>query len=247
MSIRRRWPLALLAALVLLAGALMLGGRFWPRGPIPVGEPTAPPEGPGWIDLLSEEHAPLWKNITDDKDIFAIEDGVLHIYGRTWFPLRYVGYTGRDFGDFDLHLAFKLTRRANSGVFLRVQENDPVRRGWEVQVLEDYGKPPHRHGCGAIYDIVTPMYNMSRPPGEWNSFDISVRGHIVKVTMNGWLIVHADFSKMTEPLGKFPLPYAEMPLSGLIALQDHGGEVWFRDIRVRPAGDADEAPAPGNG
>ncbi|HOK08523.1 MAG TPA: DUF1080 domain-containing protein [Candidatus Hydrogenedens sp.] len=205
------------------------------KKPIPIGELTKPPEGEGWIDLLSSENRLFWKNVTDEKDIFEIqEDGTIHIFGRTLYPLRYVGYVGQSFSNFQLHLEFKLTKNANSGVFLRSQPNDPLYRGFEVQVLEDYGKPPNKNSCGAIYDITTPMYNMSFPPGQWNSYDIVVDGQEVQVSMNGWLIIHTYLDKMTTPLGKFPVAYATLPKEGYLLLQDHGGEVWYRNIKIKP-------------
>lgn len=213
--------------------AMLSAGCGASKNPVPIGQPTPRPEGEGWIDLLDAEHAPGWKNITDDKDIFAINDGVLHIFGKTIHPLRYAGYAPERFGDFELHIEFKLARRANSGVFVRSQPNDPVQRGFEIQVLEDHGKPPSKNSCGSIYDITTPMYNMSRPAGEWNSFDISVKGKEVIVFMNGWRIIHTDLSQMTTPLGKFKIAYNEMPMEGMLMLQDHGGEAWYRNILIR--------------
>ena len=209
---------------------------FWhtPWKPRPEGQPTPAPTGEGWLNLLDEEQRAHWRNITDDTDIFTFEGDVLHILGRSLTTLRYVGYTGQPFSDFELHLEYKVASRANSGVFLRVQENDPVRRGFEVQVLEDHGKPPSYTSSGSVYDVVTPMFNMSRPAGEWNSFDITARGRHLVVYMNGWKVIDADFSKMTSPIGKFSLPFAELPLEGLLALQDHGGKVWYRNIYVRP-------------
>lgn len=204
------------------------------RAPMPMGASTPRPEGEGWVDLLAADHVSLWRNVGDNKNIFEVQDGVLHIFGRTVYPLRYVTYTGETFGDFDLHLEFKVARRANSGVFLRTQPNDPVNRGFEVQVLEDFGKRPTKNSCGSIYDVVTPMFNLSRPAGEWNSFDISVKGKQVTVVMNGWKIVDTDLSQMTTPLGKFAIAYNDLPLEGNIALQDHGGEVWFRNIVIKP-------------
>jgi hypothetical protein len=153
-----------------------------------------------------------------------------------------VGYTPERFEDFDLHVEFKVAKRTNSGVFLRAQPNDPVYRGFEVQVLDDYGKAPNKNGSGAIYDVVTPMFNLARPAGEWNSYDISVHGTEVKVSMNGWMVIHTDFAKMTKPLGKFKIAYANMPREGVLALQDHGGEVWYRNIVIRKAPATTPAP-----
>ncbi|MFP4191962.1 MAG: DUF1080 domain-containing protein [Candidatus Hydrogenedentota bacterium] len=192
-----------------------------------------PPNGAGWIDLLSEERREYWKNVTDDLEIFSISDHTLHIPGRSVYPLRYVGYTGQSFSNFELYLQFKVSRWANSGVFLRSQYPEGGHRGFEVQILDDYGKPPNTRRTGAIYDVVTPMFNLSRPPGEWNSLEIRVEGPEVEITLNGWRVIHTGLGKMTMPLGKFNTPLAEAPRKGYVLLQDHGGEVWFRHIYVR--------------
>ena len=205
-----------------------------PWKPRPEGMPTPAPSGPEWINLLAEEQVPLWKNITDDLEIFEIKGGELHIFGSSLTKLRYAGYTGRPFGNFELHLEFRLARRTNSGVFLRVRENDPVRRGFEVQVLDDYGRPPSLTGTGSLYDVTCHMYNMARRHGEWNSYDIAVRDRHIEVQVNGWKVLDTDLAKMTTPIGKFPIAFAELPLEGMIALQDHGGEVWFRNIWIHP-------------
>lgn len=220
-----------------LVGIIALAGMaYWfsrPTLPVPVGTCTPPPSGPGWINLLDPEHRDGWRNITDDKDIFALEGEQLHIFGHTVYPLRYVGYERERFGDFELHLEVKVTPGANSGIFLRAQPNDPVYRGFEVQVLEDHGDAPHKNGSGALYDVVTPMYNMALPAGEWNSYDITVIGGEVIVFMNGWRVVHANLDQMTQPLGKFTTPFATLPRDGLLLLQDHGGEVWYRNIWIK--------------
>ncbi len=229
----KRVVLSSVTVIALVCGLAVLAIRCQSHGPMPQGQPTAAPIGPDWVNLLDAEHAGDWKNVTDDSNIFGITDGVLHIYGRTIYPLRYVAYTPENFGDFDLHVEFKLPRRANSGIFLRANPDDPVARGFEVQVLGDHGKLPTKNSCGAIYDVVTPMFSMSRPAGEWNSYDISVRGKQVEVVMNGWKIIDTDFSLMTEPIGKFKIAYNDLPLEGLIVLQDHGGEVWYRNLSVR--------------
>jgi hypothetical protein len=230
----RRKKVILVTSLVALVAAAWVGWKLaTPMDPVPHGLPTPPPQGPGWEDLLSEGHGGLWHNVTDDSAIFAVEAETLHIFGRSLYPLRYVAFGEERLADFELHLEFKVAPGANSGVFLRAQPNDPVARGFEVQVLDDHGKPPHKNGSGAIYDVVTPMFTLARPAGEWNSYDITVRGGEVVVIVNGWKVIHTDLAQMTEPLGKFSIPYADLPKEGVLMLQDHGGEVWYRNILLK--------------
>jgi hypothetical protein len=199
---------------------------------VPAGEPTARPTGDGWIDLLTEENAAKWKNVTDDQTVFTIEDGVMHVLGIE--HTQYFAWMGQDFGDFEMHVEFKTTPGANSGVFFRSSPDDPVYAGMEIQVMGDFGTAPHRNGCGSLYDIATPMFNLVRPDGEWNSYDITAKGSQLTVVFNGWKVLDLDLSKMTMPIGKFDTPLAELPQTGHIILQDHGNEVWYRNLVVRP-------------
>ena len=123
MKLRR--TLLFMVSAVLFVGACMAivhgVGVFLPHKPVPEGLPTTRPEGGGWVDLLDDAHVAGWKNITDGKDIFEIKDRTVHLFGRSLHPLRYVGYAPESFGNFDLHLEFKLAHHTNSGVFLRAQ------------------------------------------------------------------------------------------------------------------------------
>ncbi len=193
---------------------------------------TSVPAGEGWIALLEGEHATKWKNVTDQTEgLFEIKDGVMHIFGHK--PTRYFAYTAEPFGDFDLHVEFKVSPEANSGVFFRSALDDPVFKGMEIQVLDDYGNEPSPQGCGALYDVATPMFPMARPAGEWNSYDITCVGSQLKVVFNGITVLNLDLSELTMPIGKFDTPLAKLPQTGYIIIQDHGGEVWYRNVRIR--------------
>ncbi len=195
----------------------------------PQGQPAEPPSGEGWVDLLDAEHAPNWQ-ATNKKKLFEIEEGVLHILGG---PSGYVLYGEEQLDDFALHLEFKLDTGSNSGVMFRAAKEDPVFKGMEIQVYGDQGKPPTNHSCGALYDVATPMFNMSRPAGEWNSYDMVCGGSHVELVMNGWKVLDVDLSKMTMPIGKFPTPLAELPRKGWLLLQNHRDEVWYRNVRLK--------------
>lgn len=199
---------------------------------LPVGAMTPAPEGEEWISLFDAEHVPHWKNVTDRKEgIFTIENGIFHVKGQK--PTRYIAWMGDTFGDFELHVEFKCTPGANSGIFFRSDPKDPVQGGMEIQVYGDHGVPPTKSGSGALYDIATPMFNMALPTGEWNSYDITFRGSHLTVVYNGWKVLDLDVAQMTMPIGKFDTPLANMPREGHIILQDHGDEVWFRNMKIR--------------
>ncbi len=175
----------------------------------------------------------IYENTTDKPkpDAFFLEDGALACkgYGFHWFRYK------RPVKDFILRLEFKTARETNSGICLRsldIDKGAPPFTGFEVQIVDDFGHDPNKHSTGAIYDVVTPMYNASRPPGEWNEMEIACLGSYVRVRLNGTVVVSTDFAKLTEPIGKFDFPYANMPSSGYIALQDHWTPIWYRNIRL---------------
>lgn len=212
-------------------------GWYWhadsPRNRMPSGTLTAAPAGDGWHDLLSEPWAERWSNTIDDEDIFQVSENMLHIYGVSWTKLRYAGLKEDLWHDFELHFEYRLVPGANSGIFLRWPANTDEHRGFEIQLIDDHGLEPNVNRSGAIYDVVSPMFNMSRPAGEWNSMDIRVQGDRAVVMHNGWKVVDADLSLMTMPIGKFDTPFAEYATEGYIAFQDHGGEAWFRNVYLR--------------
>jgi len=222
---------------VLVLGLLLgISGFFLvaanvPATNLPQGALTSPPEGPEWINLIDEDHAPGWLPSIRRTRLFEIKDSALHLFGTE--DGGYVCYATERLRDFELHIEFKLTANTNSGVILRGEMEDPTRTGVEIQVLDDYGRDPNRYSCGALYDVVTPMFNMSMPTGQWNSFDISFKGRILVVYLNGWKILDVDLSKMVMPLGSSAQPYANRAPDGFLFLQDFGHEIWYRRILLK--------------
>ena len=115
----------------------------------------------------------------------------------------------------------------------RAAPKDPVYQGMEIQLIESYGEDPSYYNCGSLYDVAAPMFNMVNKAGEWNSLDMTVRGKHLVAHINNWKVLDLDLSKMTMPIGKFPTPLNELPTTGSLFLQDHGDEVWFRNMRVK--------------
>jgi hypothetical protein len=77
-------------------------------------------------------------------------------------------------------------------------------------------------------------FSQGKTPGP-ESLRADSGGRNVVVFVNGWKVIDTDFGYLNEPVGKFKAPFADLPLDGYVMLQDHGGEVWFRNIYVRRA------------
>ena len=138
--------------------------------------------------------------------------------------------------DLELHVEFRIPPsspeqtgqdRGNSGVF--------VHGRYEIQILDSWHNETYPDGaCGALYKQIAPRVNASRPPGEWQSFDITFRmpadapGSIT-VVHNGVTIIDDGAITRTTP-GALD---DRVGVPGPLRLQDHGHRVAFRNIRVR--------------
>lgn len=156
------------------------------------------------------------------------------------------------FGDFELEFEFKVSEKGNSGVMYRVAEKHDAtwQTGPEYQILDDAGyekKPGDMQSTGAIYDLVAPSdAKPMRPAGGFNQGRIRILNNVLTHWLNGVKVAEAvlgseDWKKRVAA-SKFNAfeGFGAQP-RGHIAFQDHGNDIWFRDIRVREL----DKPAPG--
>ncbi|MBS1859509.1 MAG: DUF1080 domain-containing protein [Acidobacteria bacterium] len=102
------------------------------------------------------------------------------------------------FWNFKLHVDFLIREHSNSGIGLRGR--------YEIQILDDYGKPPNTHGAAALYSRIAPSVNASKKPGEWQSYDIRLVGRTLTVVHNGIKVLD------------------KVPVDGLTAIADNADE-----------------------
>jgi len=85
------------------------------------------------------------------------------------------------FSDFTLHAEFRIPEGGNSGVYLRGR--------YEVQIVDDHHRDPGPRTTGSVYGYLTPSRKMTKPPGEWNTYDITLVGRWVTLVFNGETVI----------------------------------------------------------
>jgi hypothetical protein len=154
-------------------------------------------------------------------------------------------FTKEQFGDSQLHIEFRTPSppkgesqgRGNSGVFLFGV--------YEVQVLDSYENVTYADGqASAVYGQSPPLVNASRPPGQWQTYDIIYTGPrfkdgkiespgYVTVLHNG--VVTQNHTRILGATMHRALPQLVVhDPTGPLKLQDHGDPVQFRNIWIRP-------------
>ncbi len=210
---------------------------------------TAPPSDA--IVLFDGKNLDEWVTNKDKSPAkWIVGDGVLTV-SKTEGNIE----TKRSFKDYQLHIEWKVPAnitgsgqaRGNSGVFLA--STGPGDDGYELQVLDNYENKTYVNGmAGSIYKQAIPLANPSRPPGQWQTYDIvwtaptfNADGSLktpayATVFFNGVLVEnHFELKGETRYIGK---PFYKAYSSAPIKLQAHGDKsepdsfrnIWVRDL-----------------
>lgn len=198
--------------------------------------PSLPPVPPpaDAIVLFNGSDLSQWTDST-----WKVRDGLLVAEGDRSPSTR------QKFGSFQLHVEWRGPTnfqgpwydRGNNGVLLHGL--------YEIQIFDSFNEPIYPDGqCGAIYAQTPPLVNVTRPPGQWQSFDILFfaprfkSGKMaapprVTVLHNGVLIHHNEVIHGAIGHRVVPDPLRAVP-EGPIVLSGHGCPVEFRNLWVRP-------------
>ncbi len=213
-----------------------------PQPPI-VNPGPAGPSAPAPADaivLFDGRDLSRWRNSSGQAARWKVENGYLEVA-----PGAGTLVSADGFGDVQLHIEWAAPAavkgegqgRGNSGVFLMGR--------YEVQVLDSYRNTTYPDGqAGALYGQFPPLVNASRPPGEWQSYDIIFRvprfdaqGTLLQparmTVLHNNVLIH-DAVELTGPTAHQRRPPYEAHAAQLpITLQDHGDQVRYRNIWVR--------------
>lgn len=131
--------------------------------------------------------------------------------------------TTESFRDFSLHIEFNIAPKSNSGVYLRGR--------YEVQIQDDFGKPPESHLIGGLYGFIDPAENAGKKAGEWQKYDITLLGRFLTVVLNDKTVIN---NKEIPGITGGALESREGE-PGPIMLQGDHGKVSFRNIVLKVA------------
>lgn len=190
----------------------------------------------GWV-LLFDGTPAGWVSGGKPMTAANVQDGAINPHKAG----AYVTWHSQPLANFVLSCDFKVSKGANSGIFIRTGDmNDPVQTGFEIQIFDSAGRAPGKHSCGALYDAVAPSEEASRPAGEWNHVEITADRSVIKVVLNARKVVDANLDRWTEagknPDGtknKFTKPLKVFPRAGYVGFQDHNAPVWFKNVKVK--------------
>jgi len=170
------------------------------------------------VHLFNHKDLSGWKALIPDLPLgWSVKDGAMsNVAGANNLV------SDAAFWNFKLHVEFRVGEHSNSGIGLRGR--------YEIQILEDYGKPPNKHSNAALYSRAAPAVNASKPAGEWQAYDIRLVGRTVTVVLNDQKVIDKqEIEGLTAIAGN-----ADEGKPGPLILQGDHGAVEFRNIVLTP-------------
>ncbi len=199
----------------------------------------------GWKPLFNGTSLEGWRTYQNKPaNSWKVKEGMLYNIGNGDAQTKHADLiTEKAYENFELSVEWKIAPKANSGILYMVSEEFPAAytSGPEYQLIDDTGYPGKLEDwqkTGANYAMNVPALNATNPAGEWNHTKIRIFNGQVEHWLNGKKVVAytlwSDAWQQQKATGKWK-DHKEYGLTkkGHIAFQDHGGEVWFREIKIR--------------
>ena len=205
-----------------------------------------------WINLFDGTSTAGWHSYGEKAAgaAWKVADGVLSLDPSAKVNGKGGGdlVTDESYEDFHLQLEWKISKNGNSGIMFFVQD-DPKKyeytfyTGPEFQVLDNEGHPDAKivsHRAGNLYDLIVGNEGHVKPYGEWNKVDVISKKGVLELKMNDVTVIktHLGDDSWKELIRRSKFAKGDMPdfgkvFTGHIALQDHGNEVSYRNIRIQ--------------
>ena len=235
---------------VLLSCILLCGWNSFAQSPA-INVLTDKEKKDGWKLLFDGKSLSGWHNYKSDKigPAWKIADGSLWLDAsnkKDWQTMGGGDLISKDeFENYEFSVDWKLAPCGNSGIIFNVVEDAKYDYCWktgpEMQVLDNTCHPDakiDKHRAGNLYDLIESKTVSVRPAGEWNTAKIiSNKGHL-ELWLND--VKQVD-TQMFTPEWEAMIAGSKFKTAadfgkahkGHLALQDHGDQVWYRNIKIR--------------
>ena len=194
----------------------------------------------GWELLFDGETLNGWKAYNGDKpQSWTVQDQAIYCDGtKGGDDLMTVSH----FADFDLKFEWKIEKGGNSGVLYRTREGkqfkSPYHTGPEFLVMDDAGEFDNK-STGSLYDVVaTSPHKELKPAMEWNSGRIRISNNMVTHWVNGVIVMQCEMHSEAWEQAVSESKWRERPFYGMapfghIDFQNHGAEVWYKNVKIK--------------
>ncbi len=170
------------------------------------------------VELFNGKDLTGWKAMIPGKELgWSVTNGILSNVDDANNLV-----SEQTFWNFKLRAEYRLVPGSNSGIGLRGR--------YEVQVLDDFGRPPTVQSHGAIYSRIAPAVNASKPAGEWQTLEVTLIGRDVTVVLNGTKVIDKAVIEGLTAMGHDP--HEDRP--GPISIQGDHRKVEIRKLVVTP-------------
>jgi len=201
-----------------------------------------------WVSLFDGNSTSGWHSYgkTNVGSTWKADSGTLHLVPPKDNKESGDLVTNDSYENFDLKLEWKIAKNGNSGIIFLVNEDtsqykNTYNTGPEMQVLDNNGHPDAKkikHRAGDLYDLISSSKETVKPAGEWNEAEIILNHGNLQFFLNGTNVVTTtlwddNWNKLVAGSKFKDMPGFAKSHSGKIALQDHGNEVWYRNITIK--------------
>jgi hypothetical protein len=194
----------------------------------------------GWHSYGKAEASSAWK----------AEDGVLHLdaSNKNDWQTKNGGdlVTDEEYENFEFSVEWKIAKGGNSGIIFFIKE-DPKKypytwhTGIETQICDNKRNEDGqilKHRAGDLYDLMAINKDVVKPGNEWNKTVIIANNGVLNIFVNDEQVLttklwNESWDKLVSESKFREWPDFGTFKKGKIALQDHGADVWFRDIKIR--------------
>ncbi len=214
---------------------------------------TASLDKPGeWVNLLDDSTMAGWHAYGKSAvgSAWRLKDGELHLNASKKADWQSAGggdiVTNDEYENFDLKVEWKISRAGNSGIMFYVHEDTtqykyPWQTGPETQIADNKENEDGKlikHRAGDLYDLMSIDKEIVNKSGSWNKTEVIANNGSLTILVNHEVVLKttmwdAKWKKLIAGSKFKEWPGFGTYKKGRIALQDHGADVWFKNVEIK--------------